>query len=317
MTLRNIDRRTKSWITKKVKTTTFWVFKTFYIKRATNYWKDFAPASTNGYPTVNNVWEIVFVKLKRISSIKYVDLYEFYFICFCYYLHFYHKLYSENPSKIQALKEHDKYVNYLYDQEKKRQETMDSKAKQIITNTSTVITIVGLLVTVLTSFFKGKIDIENSDFYLLISGLLFLFISLIISINVLNFKKYYRPFPELVFSGESRNEETFLRKKIISFHYPIIFNTSINSKKSNKLIWANYTYTIALVLVLWLATKNIYILTKNKDFDSLLIDNSKSKSPIININVDTKSFDSTIIKAIDKIKSDTINVRVIKKIDPK
>jgi hypothetical protein len=224
--------------------------------------------------------------------------------------------YSDNPTKIEAIKEHDKYVNYLYDQEKKRQDNIDSKAKQIITNTSTVITIIGLLITVQTSFFKGKIDIDNSDFYLLISGLIFLFIALFITVNVLNFKKYRRPFPEIVFKGENRSEESFLRTKIISFHESIILNTSVNSKKSNQLIWVNYVYIFALILVLWLVTKNIYILTKNQEFDKISVEKTSTPEQIKNINLDTKSSDTTITKAINKLKSDTVNVRIVKKTSP-
>lgn len=316
MTLRNIDRRIRKWAKRKFDILAFLLSKRLSIKRATSYWKDHPPASTDGYPLVEKVWEITFSKLKNIRRIKYTDLYEFYYTCFSYYLHFYHKSYSDNPTKIEAIKEHDKYVNYLYDQEKKRQENIDSKAKQIITNTSTVITIIGLFITVLTSFFKGKIDIDNSDFYLLISGLIFLFIALLISVIVLNFKKYSRPFPEIVFKGENRSEESFLRTKIISFHVPIILNTSVNSKKSNRLIWANYIYIFALIFVLWLATKNIYILTKNQDFDRVSIEKTSTPEQIIKINLDTKSFDTTITNAINKLTSDTINVRIVKNTSP-
>jgi hypothetical protein len=107
-----------------------------------------------------------------------------------------------------------------------------------------------------------------------------------------------------------------LRTKIISFHVPIILNTSVNSKKSNRLIWANYVYIFALNLVLWLATKNIYILAKNQEFDKVSVEKTSTTEQIININLDTKSFDTTITKAINKLKSDTVNVRIVKKTSP-
>ena len=165
MTLRHIDRRLKKSFKEQWTQFCLTLFKRLFIKRTIAYWKKFPPSSTDGYPIVDTVWDITISKLTRVKKIRYYDLYDFYFKCFNYYLHFYHKSYIDNKSKIEAIREHDKYVNYLYDQEKKRQDNIDSKAKQIITNTSTVITIIGLFVTILTSFFKGKIDIDNTDFY--------------------------------------------------------------------------------------------------------------------------------------------------------
>lgn len=303
MTFRHIKKRIYQWTIKKFNSLIFILSAFLFIERKVTYWKNYPPVSTDGYPLIAEVWDITIKKLGRIKSIRYVDLLEFYYKAFSYYLHFKHKSYLDKKTRIEALKEHDRLISYLYDQEKKRQDVCDSKAKQNISNASIVITIIGLCLTILASFYKDRIEISKYDFYFLILALCFLFLSLALALYVLNFRKYCRPFPEFIFESKSVDEERFLRTKIISFHGPIILNTSANSKKSNWLICSNYAFLFALIMIFGIVTKNLYNLS-----DKNIIRNTPVEKQVLYNRIDSKKIDSTL----NILRKDTLKVKIIK-----
>lgn len=155
-----------------------------------------------------------------------------------------------NPeTNIEAIKEHSNYLSYLYDQEKKRQENIDSKAKQIITNVSLIFTIIAFS----SSIILNKDNYINfiTDYSLIIVSisLLFSITSLVIAVLVLDFRRYNRPKQEIVYNEKNYIETQFNKQKVTDFTACLSLNINTNRKKSSRLIFANWSFIISIFFV--------------------------------------------------------------------
>jgi hypothetical protein len=157
--------------------------------------------------------------------------------------------YLNYSTKIEALSEHSSYVQYLYDQEKKRQDNLDSKAKQIITNISLFFSIVAFSSILI--FNKENFDVLLSTWSIIIIAIAILLagLSLFITLLTLDLQKYSRPKQEYIFKKENYSDEDFLRYKIHRFISCTENNSKINNKKSQRIRLASRIFLISMLFV--------------------------------------------------------------------
>lgn len=173
--------------------------------------------------------------------------------------------FKNSRTQIQALKEHSSLMTYIYDQEKKRQDNIDNKARQIITNVSLVFTFIAFSSAIILNkdnYVKGV-----SEYSLLTASiaLIVALIAIILAVRCLDVKKYSRPKQEIVFDPKYRLEEDFLRQKVTDFFFSLYINTDTNSKKSNYIKFANWLFIVSIGLIGIFTILNLYAIKIRND----------------------------------------------------
>jgi len=205
-------------------------------------------------------WKITLRKLKLLKrKTSFWVIKETYFDSLRLYLEPRLKNYKEKRTKIEAINEHLSSVKFLYEQEKKRQDNIDSKAKQILSNSGIILTIFGALSSYVIS--GNFVSYHSYNLYGSIAVLVLLISSLVIAIYVLDFKKYSRPTIDLVFNSRNSLTETFLRERIISFIKPIEFNIATNTDKTKKIKISTFLFGLALLIATMLLCLNLFLVS--------------------------------------------------------
>jgi len=201
---------------------------------------------------------------------------------------------------IKALKEHVSFITYLYDQEKKRQENIDNKARQIITNVSLIFTFIAFSSAIILVKDNYVQTTNNFSIFAVGFALLFALIAIIIAVYCLDFKKYNRPLPDQIFNKENRAEDKYFKQKITSFYYALSINTDTNEHKTYLVKLANYLLIISIFLIGVFTMLNLY---------SIKLRNEKPKEKTIQ---EVKLKDTVyvyVIKPIELNYKDTLKVK--------
>lgn len=170
--------------------------------------------------------------------------------------------YKDANTQIDAVNEHSTFIIYLYDQEKKRQENTEAKAKQIITNISLLFAIIAFSSTIILNKDNYIPTYSEIGIVSVCIALILAFISLIIAINVSNMKRYSRPRYNIVFDTSNYTSIEFNRTKVIDFTSCYFSNAQNNSKKSSKIIIANKFFIFSILFVSIFTVTNLLALYK-------------------------------------------------------
>lgn len=262
-----------------------------YLGHSTKYWKKNRPKQIGDQKVTTDDWNKILIILERIKKCvsfnkiaghyekkKERELYKN-FLSF-----------KNSRTQIQALKEHSSLMTYIYDQEKKRQDNIDNKARQIITNVSLIFTFIAFSSAIILNKDNYVKGISEYSLLTVLVALIIALIAIILAVRCLDVKKYSRPRQEIVFDPKYRLEEDFLRQKVSDFFLSLYVNTETNSKKSNYIKFANWLFIISIGLIGLFTILNLY---------SIKVRNDKP-----------------IEKTVQEIKiKDTVDVQIIKQKD--
>jgi len=158
------------------------------------------------------------------------------------------KITSDVSDKIHKLNdvtinEYLKHYESLFQLEKKRQDKLDTKIIQIITQSSIVITMISIIITQI----QDKIQYDTITYILLCAigiSIALIAFSIIISINETKPTGYLKPTP--TFLG---NEPINIRKSNLSTYYKsIVVNTKVNDIKAKEINKAYSYYKYGLIV---------------------------------------------------------------------
>lgn len=227
------------------------------------YWEQNKPSRLGEYSVPDTEWNNIISILVRLNkSIGYARIRRFYIKRLNRERARQFSNYANPETSIVALKEHFVYVSYLYDQEKKRQETLDSKANQIIINVSVLFGIIAFSSSVI---LEGKNYMYPYSEISIISiglSLILAFTTLVIALNVTNARRYCRPREALVFDASNFGEQQFYKQQTMEFSSCLRFNMGVNRGRSSKIIIANWLFTISVLSVFIFTFSNIMALHK-------------------------------------------------------
>ena len=211
------------------------------------------------------------------------------------------------------LDRHLKYVRGIFDYEKKRQENIEKKALQLISQSSIIISIITLAIGTLSSKF---VFLNDFWFYILVilfsSILLFLFLTLYYSISSLKIKLFNRPDHILIVAPEARDEKKFIYCETSLLYNAIEDNEVIDNKKALQMNKGYKFFKFSIVVIIVFSALSFYAIfklekEKKNNIQKIEIVNSVDiKSEITNLN-------ENIQKLTDKfiIKTDTTNTQTI------
>lgn len=166
--------------------------------------------------------------------------------------------YKKSKTPLQLLKEHSIFLTYLYDQEKKRQDNIDNKARQIITNVSLLFAFIAFSSAIILNKDNYVKAINESALVTVLIALTIAVIAVIIAIACLNMKDYSRPPLNIIFEKENQIEEDFFRARIFNFISSLYVNTKTNSRKTVRLKLSNWLIAISISLIGLFTILNIY-----------------------------------------------------------
>jgi hypothetical protein len=229
------------------------------LKKDSNYWKKHKPKRI-GKSTVSNYdWDYIIsvlirfrkpVNFKRIKKLyRNNEDNEYETKC---------KAYDKNSMPIEVIREHSIYVSYIYDQEKKRQEGLDNKAKQIITNVSLLFSIIAFSSFVILNRDYSLPYYTVISISLIFTALLLALTSLILAVLCLNVIQYNRPMQEGVFDSTKNTEDNFLKQKTLDFFYCIHTNIKTNEHKARRIRFATWIFISSIFFVSSFTFLNIY-----------------------------------------------------------
>lgn len=232
----------------------------------TIYWEQNKPGQIADQKVTTDDWNSIIRILKRINKyVSYNKIANHYEKKKARELNKNFLSFKNSRTQIQALKEHASLMTYIYDQEKKRQDNIDNKARQIITNVSLIFTFIAFS----SAIILNKDNYENGvSEYSLLTVLVALIIALtaiILAVKCLDVKRYSRPKQEIVFDPKYRLEEDFLRQKVTDFFFALYINTATNSKKSIYIQFANWLFMVSIGLIGLFTVFNVYAIKLRND----------------------------------------------------
>jgi hypothetical protein len=237
-----------------------------YLGHKTSYWEKNKPKQIGDQKVTTDDWDNIIRILNRIN--KCVSLNK---IASHYekkkdralYKNF--LAFKNSKTQIQALKEHSSFMTYIYDQDKKRQDNIDNKARQIITNVSLVFTFIAFSSAIILNKDNYVKGVSEYSLLTVSVALIIALIAIILAVLCLDVKKYSRPRQEIVFDPKYRLEEDFLRQKVSDFFFTLYVNTDTNSKKSNYVKFANWLFIISIGLIGFFTILNLYAIKVRND----------------------------------------------------
>ena len=237
-----------------------------HIKRKPEYWAKHKPKSIGENKLTTDTWKHLVSVLTRFKKPVSFDRLEKFLE-----QKGEHQLYKnligfrDDKNSIPAIKEHTTHMIYIYDQEKKRQESLDNKAKQIITNVSLLFSVIAFSSAIILNKDNYVLNYTEASIFFVLVGLILALTSLVISVFCLDVKAYNRPKQEVVFDPLYRNEEPFLKQKITDFFFCLYINTKTNTKKSIRIKRANWLFIAALFFVGAFTIINILAIIKRNN----------------------------------------------------
>lgn len=237
-----------------------------FLGHRTKYWEKNKPKQIGDIKITKDDWDNIIFILKRINKcVSYNKIAKHYAKINDRQLYKNYLSFINSKTQIQALKEHASLMTYIYDQEKKRQDNIDNKARQIITNVSLVFAFIAFSSTIILNKDNYVKDISGYSLLTVFIALIFALIAIIIAVRCLDVKTYSRPREEIVFDPKYKLEEDFLRKKISDFFFSLYLNTGTNSKKSNYIKFANWLFIISIGFIGLFTILNLYAIKVRND----------------------------------------------------
>ena len=136
-----------------------------------------------------------------------------------------------------------KHYENLFQLEKKRQDKLDSKIIQIITQSSLIITMISIIMTQV----QDKIQYNTITYILLCSigiSIALIAVSIVISINETKPTGYLKPTPN--FLGVKSID--IKKNNLTTYHQSIVVNTKVNDEKAKEINKAYSYYKYGLIL---------------------------------------------------------------------
>jgi hypothetical protein len=252
------------------------------------YWEKNKPKRVGDQKVTTDDWNKVLLLLKRFNkNVSFDRIAKYYEKVKDRELTRNYLSFMNSRTAIAGLKEHTAFMTYIYDQEKKRQDNIDNKARQIISNISLVFTFIAFSSAILLSKDNYVKGISGYSFLSVIISLIIALTVLVIAILCLNVRTYSRPRQEIIFDPKYRGEEDFLRQKVSDFFFTLYVNTDTNTKKTKYIKVANWLFIISIGFIGVFTVLNLYSLKYRNE--------------------------NPIEKAVQEMKvKDTINVKIVK-----
>lgn len=172
----------------------------------------------------------------------------------------YQKL-GENLSFIDKglLEKHLNFIKGLFHFEKKRQENIEKKALQLISQSSIIISIITLAIVILFSKFSLH---DSYWFYVLILLFLlilcFLFSALYFAIVALKIKLFNRPPHTLIVSSEAMDEKSFIYTETKLLYNAVEENIDVDNKKVMHMNRGYSFFKWAILIIIFFSILTFY-----------------------------------------------------------
>ncbi len=219
----------------------------------------------------------------------------------------YSKLGLDGVIPVKTLESHLKYIIGIFDSEKKRQENLEKKSLQIISQTGIVVSLISFSVGTL---YDKIVPLNPIEFYMIVSlyclTLMSLFFSIMYAIKSLNLKLYARPSHKIIGDKISLDENKFIWQEISIRYNNINNNINLNDDKADNISksFKFFFASIGQIIVFSIVTGTFLLSNELKKQSK---DIHVSKIEIVN-QIDTKK----IIQRLDTIHRDLDLIKLIK-----
>ncbi len=242
------------------------------------------------------------------------------------------KEYGKNLENIplEIINEKREYLLNLFNLEKQRQNLLDNKSIQIITQTSIITAIIALIIPLLIDDIDFNNDFKRISFWifviLLLLTLKFLLYSVILSIVNLRTTGYLRPMHTLILHHSKSTQKELSLSQLVTYYESIEKNIKVNNNKAEQINKSYNKFKIGLVLFVisafaFVGHRFIYKFDGTK---SIKIENQLNFEPIENdlktltqeqneSNVILNTISNELIKTNNNLDSMTTNINNISK----